>query len=115
MFEGKGRISLSNTTKRGTLNLELGNGDVQSIPLKLPQRELSASNTSSLAEAFGFGVDIVTLSKIQTSTGGIDLRRSSPDLARDTVILANTLLWPWIAGLGALLFAMSLFLGGVRR
>ncbi|UXX83802.1 vWA domain-containing protein [Roseovarius pelagicus] len=114
-FEGIGRISLSNTTMRGNLMVDLGNGEVQEIPIRLPARSRENWNPASTQEAFGFGVNNLLLSEIRAASGGIDLAVAVPDLMRARAELRPVPLWPWFAGLAAALFAGSLFLGGVRR
>jgi hypothetical protein len=114
-FEGTGRISLSNVPTRAILNLELGDGEVQSIPLRLPERLSPQGAGMSAREAFGFGVDDGMLSEIRMATGGVDLARLSPSILRNAAAPRQFPVWPILAGLAILLFAGSLFLGGVRR
>ena len=115
VFEGTGRINLPNVPTRAILNLELGDGDVQSVPLRLPARSSGESTGMSEREAFGFGVDEEVLSKIRMATGGVDLARSSPSMLRNAAAPRQSPVWPILAGLAVLIFAGSLFLGGVRR
>jgi hypothetical protein len=69
----------------------------------------------SAREAFGFGVDDGMLSEIRMATGGVDLARLSPSILRNAAAPRQFPVWPILAGLAILLFAGSLFLGGVRR
>lgn len=115
-FAGKGRISLSNTTMRGILDLEMGAGDVQSIPLRLPSRSDAGQGVGAASqETFGFGINQVLLNDIQSATGGVDLTRASPAFRNASTDLRKTPIWPWLAGLASVLFAGSLFFGGARR
>jgi uncharacterized protein YegL len=115
IFEGTGRIGLSNDTSRGILQLEPSDGKTQLIPLRLPQRMALRPESVSGDEAFGFGVDSVLLTDIMFETGGLDLRQSWPGIAQSSTSLPRYPIWPWLAGLASVLFAMSLFCGGVRR
>ena len=115
VFDGAGRISLSNKVARGILILELGDGDVQAIPLRLPARNAGQSTTASPRESFGFGVDYEMLSDIRAATGGVDLTRSSLAFFGSTTQPRATPIWPFLAAFAILLFAISLFLGGIRR
>jgi len=114
-FVGTGRISLSNSTRRGIMILDVGDSDVQVIPMRLPARADIGRSAASAQEAFGFGVDHGVLSALRTLTGGVDLNVATPDIRARTAVLSPILIWPWLAGLAAALFAGSLFLGGVRR
>jgi hypothetical protein len=114
-FEGDGRISLSNTTMRGNMIVDLGNGDLQAIPIRLPARSERNRNVESTQEAFGFEVNRLLLSEIRAVSGGLDLAVAAPDLMRRRAELRPVPIWPWLAGFAAALFAASLFLGGVRR
>jgi uncharacterized protein YegL len=115
VFEGTGRISLSNVPARAILNLELGDGEVQSIPLRLPMRLSGQSSGMSSLEAFGFGVDYDVLTDIRLATGGVDLARTSLSILRNNAAPRQSPIWPVLAGLAILMFAGSLFFGCVRR
>jgi hypothetical protein len=115
VFEGVGRVSLSNTPARAILNVELGGDNVQSIPLRLPARGAAQGQGASVREGFGFGVDYDVLNDIRMATGGIDLMRSSPSILRAVAVPRQIPIWPFLAGSAILIFAASLFLGGVRR
>ena len=115
VFDGEGRISLSNEAARGILILELGDGDLQAIPLRLPPRNAGQSIATSPRESFGFGVDYEMLSDIRAATGGVDLTRSSLSFLGSATLPRATPIWPFLAAFAILLFATSLFLGGVRR
>lgn len=95
--------------------LDVGDSDVQVIPMRLPARADIGRSAASAQEAFGFGVDHGVLSALRTLTGGVDLNVATPDIRARTAVLSPILIWPWLAGLAAALFAGSLFLGGVRR
>lgn len=114
-FVGTGRISLSNATMRGIMTLDSGDRDVQAIPVRFPARADPVPRPGSAQERFGFGVDDVLLSELRALTGGVDLSIATPDVRRGSAVLTPILIWPWLAGLAALLFAGSLFCGGVRR
>lgn len=115
VFEGTGRINLSNVPTRAILNLELGDGEIQSIPLRLPARLSGLSAAMSAREASSFGADEAVLSQIRMATGGVDLERSSPSISRSAAAPRRSPIWPILAGLAILMYAGSLFLGGVRR
>lgn len=115
IFEGVGRVSLSNTAARAILNVELGRDNVQSIPLRLPARGAAQGQVASVREGFGFGVDYDLLNDIRMATGGVDLMRSRPSILRTVAVPRQTPIWPFLAGIAILIFAASLILGGVRR
>jgi hypothetical protein len=115
VFEGAGRVTLSNVPARAILNLELGDGKVQSIPLRLPPATPGSAAKVSSQEALGFGVDQVVLDDLRAATGGLDLSRARPSILRASPVPRQRPLWPFLAALAVCLFAVSLFFGGVRR
>lgn len=115
VFEGKARVNLQSEASRGVLNLEFGDGKMQSIPLRLPGRQAGQVAHAATREAFGFGIDHSLLDDMRLATGGLDLTLSRPTILRDAPLARPWPLWPFLAGLAIFLFAGSLMFGGVRR
>ncbi len=117
VFHGAAQVRLAENPARAMLSIDEGGGQLEFIPIVLPGlRDLGANNTTaSTSEAESIGTNEALLGKILKSTRGLDLSLVTPELNMNSQARLKTEVWVYMVAIASIVFAGSLFFGGMRR